>query len=294
VLEVTKLLRAALPASIEIQTILPPGLPNVLADGGQIHQVLMNLGTNAAYAMRKEGGVLEIAISRVVVNEAAAQTAAGLNAGNYLRLILRDTGEGMPPQVLARIFEPFFTTKPEGQGTGLGLSVVHGIIKAHDGAISVRSEVGRGTRIEVFLPAIEDRVSSANGAAAEIPRGDGESILYVDDESALCRLVELSLMQCGYHGVAKSDPVEALRLFVESPGRFKVVITDFTMANMSGMDLVSRIREMSPSTPVVLTTGYTGNLDVPALNAAGVTEVLAKPFNRQTLAQCLHRVIAGR
>src|SRR5436190_19548782 len=200
VCEVGKLLRAALPASIEIHTIVAPGLPNVLADASQVHQVLMNLGTNAAHAMRKQGGVLEMVVGRVVLTDATARANIGLNPGTYLRMVVRDTGEGMSPEVMQRMFEPFFTTKAAGEGTGLGLSVVHGIVKAHDGAISVTSDPAKGSSFEIYFPAVED--GALNGTAnPEILMGRGAKILYVDDEDALCRLVEHSLGRCGYRGV---------------------------------------------------------------------------------------------
>jgi PAS domain S-box-containing protein len=292
VCEVSKLLRAALPASIEIQTIIAQGLPNVLADPSQIHQVLMNLGTNAAHAMRKQGGVLEIVVGKVAVSEGSARTVIGLNPGNYLRLVVRDTGDGMAPEIMQRIFEPFFTTKPAGEGTGLGLSVVHGIVKAHDGAISVASKPGMGSSFEIFLPAVEEGEMNGVGGR-DIPKGDGEKILYVDDEPALCRLVEHSLARCGYKGVTRADPVEALKLFLEDPFSFSAVITDFTMPKMSGLELVSEIHKVVPQLAVVITTGFTGSVDVEAVKLSGVVEVLAKPFTMQRLAECLHRVVKG-
>ena len=288
--EVAKLLRAALPASIEIQTIIAPGLPNILAEASQIHQVLMNLGANAAHAMRKQGGVLEIVIGRVVTTESTARANIGLSPGVYLRMVVRDTGEGMSAEIMQRMFEPFFTTKPAGQGTGLGLSVVHGIVKAHDGAISVTSEPGMGSSFEIYLPAVED--SALNGAtSAEFPMGNGEKILYVDDEEALCKLVEHSLVRCGYYGVTRADPVEALRLFVRDPNAFSAVVTDFTMPKMSGLELAAEIRKIAPEMPVIITTGFTASVDMDAFKLSGVDEVLAKPFTMQRLAEALNRVV---
>jgi nitrogen-specific signal transduction histidine kinase/CheY-like chemotaxis protein len=288
--EVSKLLRAALPASIEIQTIIGPGLPNILADASQVHQVLMNLGANGAHAMRKHGGVLEIVVGRVVTTDATARANIGLNPGTYVRLVVRDTGEGMSPEIMQRMFEPFFTTKPAGQGTGLGLSVVHGIVKAHDGAISVTSKAGMGSSFEIYLPAVED--GALNGAnPCEIPMGNGEKVLYVDDEEALCRLVEHSLTRCGYYGVTRTDPVEALRLFIKDPSAFAAVVTDFTMPKMSGLELATEIRKIAPGMPVIITTGFTASLDVDAFKLSGVDDVLAKPFTMQRLAECLSRVV---
>jgi PAS domain S-box-containing protein len=290
VCEVGKLLRAALPSSIEIHTILAPGLPNILADPSQIHQVLMNLGTNAAHAMRKQGGALEIVVGKTVVTEAKARAGVGLNPGLYLRFLVRDTGEGMSPEIMQRIFEPFYTTKPAGEGTGLGLSVVHGIVKAHDGAISVTSEPGMGSSFEIYLPAVEEGAASSS-AGREMPKGQGQKILYVDDELALCRLVEHSLARCGYSGVTRTDPVEALKLFIEDPASFGGVITDFTMPKMSGLELAAEIHKISPDMPVVITTGFTGSLDLDALKVSGISEVLAKPFTMQRLAESLSRAI---
>jgi CheY-like chemotaxis protein len=198
----------------------------------------------------------------------------------------------MAPEIMQRIFEPFFTTKPAGEGTGLGLSVVHGIVKAHDGAISVASKPGMGSSFEIFLPAVEEGEMNGVGGR-DIPKGDGEKILYVDDEPALCRLVEHSLARCGYKGVTRADPVEALKLFLEDPFSFSAVITDFTMPKMSGLELVSEIHKVVPQLPVVITTGFTGSVDVEAVKLSGVVEVLAKPFTMQRLAECLHRVVKG-
>jgi signal transduction histidine kinase len=290
VCEVGKLLRAALPASIEIHTIIASGLPNVLADATQIHQVLMNLGTNAAHAMRKHGGVLEIVVGKILVSEKTARPSMGLNPGSYLRMIVRDTGEGMTGEVMQRIYEPFFTTKRAGEGTGLGLSVVHGIVQAHDGAICVTSQPGMGSSFEIYLPAVEDGTVSSGGDR-EIPQGNGERILYVDDEAALCRLVEHSLERCGYEGVTRADPVEALRLFIENPGSFAAVITDFTMPKMSGLELAAEIRKIVPEMPVVITTGFSGSLDADVLKLSGVNDVLAKPFTMQSLAETLHGIL---
>jgi PAS domain S-box-containing protein len=290
VCEVGKLLRAALPASIQIQTILASRLPNVLADGSQIHQVLMNLGANAGHAMRKQDGILEIVLGKMLVSEGTARASIGLTPGLYLRVVVRDTGEGMTREIMQRMFEPFFTTKPPGEGTGLGLSVVHGIVKAHDGAISVTSEPGKGSSFEIFLPAVENGAVNSGGGP-EAPRGHGEKILYIDDEAALCRLVEHSLHRCGYYGVCRDDPVEGLRLFIEDPTRFAAVITDFTMPKMSGLELASEIRKIAPELPVIITTGFTGSLDIDALKLSGINEVLAKPFTMQGLAAALHRTL---
>jgi PAS domain S-box-containing protein len=290
VCEVGKLLRAALPASIEIHTIVAPGLPNVLADPSQIHQVLMNLGANAGHAMRRQGGVLEIVVGKILVTERTARANIGLNAGLYLRVVVRDTGEGMTPEVMQRMFEPFFTTKPPGEGTGLGLSVVHGIVKAHDGAISVTTQRGMGSSFEIYLPAVEDGAVSSGGGH-EAPRGNGEKILYVDDEPALCRLVEQSLIRCGYRGVTSDDPVEALRMFIDDPTSFDGVITDFTMPKMSGLELAAQIRKIAPEMPIIITTGFTGSLDSEAMKLSGIDEVLAKPFTMQRLAEILHRAL---
>lgn len=290
VCEVGKLLRAALPASIDIHTIVAPGLPNVLADPSQIHQVLMNLGANAGHAMRRQGGVLEISLGKIVVSEGTVRANIGLNSGTYLRVIVRDTGEGMTPEVMQRMFEPFFTTKPAGEGTGLGLSVVHGIVKAHDGAVSVTTQRGLGSSFEIYLPAVENG-TVASVAGREFHRGYGERILYVDDELALCRLVEHSLVRCGYEGITCVDPVEALKVFIDDPTSFSAVITDFTMPKMSGLELAAEIRKVAPEMPVIITTGFTGSLDFEGLKLSGMTDVLAKPFTMQRLAEALHTVL---
>ncbi len=293
VFEVTKLLRAVLPSSVEIRTVVGRALPMIFGDMSQIHQIFMNLATNAAHAMRERGGVLEITLETAEISRGADFKPVGLKEGTYLKIVVNDTGEGMRPEIMTRIFEPFFTTKPPGEGTGLGLSVVHGIVKAYDGAITVSSRPGQGSKFEIFLPALEDN-SASGGSEGAMPKGSGEAILYVDDEAALCRMVEHTLSRCGYRGVTTSDPAEALAIFRAQPARFAAVITDFTMPKMTGLNLAEEIKRVAPGMPVILTTGFTGDLDSNALQKAGIDELLPKPFTMQTFADRLARVIRRR
>ncbi len=235
--ETLKLLRATIPATIEFKTTLAFDAHLVLADASQIHQVIMNLGTNAWHAMRDKPGCLEVKLENFAVDAAMAETHSHLRPGPYVRISVSDTGCGMSRATLERIFEPFFTTKTQGEGTGLGLSVVHGIIETHDGAITVYSEIGHGTIFHLYFPAHHGDVTAATSGEGPIPQGGGKHILYVDDEEALALLGGKFLRQLGYVVDTATNPVEALALFRANPQGFDLVVTDQTMPHMTGMDL---------------------------------------------------------
>ena len=284
--EVSALLRAALPATIAIETSVASAVPSVLGDPTQVHQVLLNLATNAAYAMRHNGGKLKSKIDSITVAETSEQQSRGLNPGKFLRLVVEDTGEGMTQSVLEKIFDPFFTTKPPGEGTGLGLSVVRGIIKAHDGAIFASSELGMGSRFEIYLPAVEESFAfDLDGA--EIPMGNGEAVLFVDDEACLCQLAQRMLKKCGYSPTTITGSCEALAIFEADPLQFAAIVTDLTMPKMSGLELASKAKKINPRLPVILITGFTGSLTHDSLRAHGINELLAKPFTTEALARSL-------
>lgn len=291
--ETLKLLRAAIPATIEIEPHFAPDLPCVMADPTQIHQVLMNLCTNAEYAMRGRAGRLQVRLEPVELKSADADTHPPLPAGRYLRISVHDNGRGMKPEVLARVFEPFFTTKRVGEGTGLGLAVVHGIVKNHRGGLRVRSEVDRGTVFEVLLPACEGQPVQSPASDESRPAGAGEHILYVDDEEAIGEAVQMIMEMTGYRVTVHQRPVAALEAFKQAPDDFHLVVTDYAMPVLTGVDLAAQIREIRPDLPIVLVTGFGAELTPESVAKAGFRRVLNKPFNPGALSAVAHELLRG-
>ncbi len=292
VAETVKLLRASIPSTIEFKTSLASDLPAVMSDATQIHQIVMNLCTNAAHAMRNQHGRLDVRLERCDVTPEMAATCRELREGSYVRLAVVDTGHGMDAATKERIFEPFFTTKPLGEGTGLGLAVVHGIMREHEGAIMVESEVGVGTRIELYFPASEAAAAEVEGQADEIPLGHGERILVVDDEEPLARLAQTMLLRLGYQAEAHSTATDALRALRAEPGNFALLLTDQSMPRMTGLDLARAARELRPELPVMILSGHNAALTSERLAAAGVREVLTKPVELRHLAAAVQRALA--
>jgi signal transduction histidine kinase/CheY-like chemotaxis protein len=291
--EVLILLRATLPATIEIRTRYDDEAPAVRADPGQIHQVLMNLCTNAAQAMRERGGVLEVRLQTVTLAAGALAVAPELPAGRYAALSVADTGTGMDRATLERIFEPFFTTKAPGHGTGLGLSVVHGIVKSHNAAITVDSQVGAGTTFHLYFPTVDATAAVATGPQVEEARGEGEHILYVDDEEAIVYVATLILRRLGYRVTGTTDAFRALREFQSQPDGFAAVVTDLAMPGLSGHDLARQLREIRPDVPIVLTSGYVQAEDAETAQRLGIGEIILKPNLLADLGPTLRRALTG-
>ncbi len=289
--EALRLLRSTLPATIEIEAQIDPATPVVLADMTQIHQVMMNLCTNAAHAMRERPGCLTVILEPFEVNEGLAQLNHGLHPGRYARLTVSDTGHGMAAETLKRAFEPFFTTKERGEGTGLGLAVVHGIIREHEGAITVQSRPEEGTTFSLYFPAQPLLPDEAVAGPRSIPAGAGQHILLVDDEPSICISVRAILERLGYRVTTRTDPVEALSEFRLHPGEFHLVITDLTMPHMTGTDLARQISEHSPNTPVLLTTGSSGTWTLEKVRALGIHDLMEKPASAVDLAVTVHRLL---
>jgi signal transduction histidine kinase len=287
--EALRLLRATLPVSIEIATQIEPGLPNVLADGTQIHQVVTNLVTNAWHAIGDKVGTITVQLTGFQVDEDFSRAHPDLRPGRYVRLTVGDDGHGIPAETLERIFEPFFTTKGPGAGTGLGLSVVHGIVQSSDGAITVSSEHGRGTTFHLYFPSLEFSAADAQPEKDSEPHGHGQRVLFVDDEPVLAMLGERSLTRLGYVAVVQTDPRAALAQFQENP--FDVVVTDLTMPGLSGMELAQKIWDARPGTRVVLTTGFSAMLDPKRATELGFCELLLKPYTVQGLGETLERAL---
>jgi PAS domain S-box-containing protein len=274
-----RLLRATLPAEIDIRFHDPlEPLPPVLVDPNQVHQVIANLGINASHAIGRRQGHIEVRMDSVLVDSALAATAPDLREGRYVRLRFSDNGAGMTREIMERIFEPFFTTKPANAGTGLGLSVVRGILKNHDAAINVYSELNRGTRFHLYFPASTHPAQVADLAKKLTPnRGRGERILYLDDEESLVILAKRMLERMGYHVTGFNDAEKALAAFAAAPQDFDLVLTDLSMPGMSGMEVSRQVLQIRPDIPVLLATGYVRNEDVEQARAIGIREVIWKP-----------------
>jgi CheY-like chemotaxis protein len=266
----------------------------ILADASQIHQIVMNLGTNAAHAMSAHGGVLDVALETVFVDADEAHRRADLREGRYVRLTIADTGHGMDRATIDRIFEPFFTTKAPGEGTGLGLSVVHGVVRSHDGVITVTSEADRGTTFQIHFPVYEVRTPAFGISAVPRPAGGHERVLLVDDEQAVARSSARILERFGYRVTFHTDPVQALDVFRESPDSFDLVISDLTMPGLSGLELAREIRALRPDLPVILASGYVEEATLERARALGVREVLLKPVMPNELAETVRAVVAGK
>jgi CheY-like chemotaxis protein len=289
--EALRLLRATIPSTVVIESQFEPQLPSILADSTQLHQLVTNLVTNAWHAIGEAPGRIEVLAGTFNVDADFSRTHPDLRPGRYVRLSISDTGHGMDGPTIERIFEPFFTTKDSSMGTGLGLSVVHGIVKNCDGAITVYSEPNEGTTFHLYFPALEfDAAPTAAGGTAA-PKGNGERVLFVDDEPVLATLGERFLQRLGYDPLVVTDPGQAIHAFRLQP--FDLVITDLTMPLVSGVDLARQIWEIKPSTPIVLTTGYSATLDPSRATRIGFSELLLKPYNIQALGECLQRVLAA-
>jgi PAS domain S-box-containing protein len=288
--EALHLLRATLPAMIEIRTRFSDEAPAVCADSTQIHQIVMNLVTNAAYAIGMRAGRIDIAVDSC---PAPAKSAASddVAPGAYACLTVKDDGAGMDRATLERIFDPFFTTKPAGQGTGLGLSVVHGIVRSHQGTVAVESEPGKGSTFRLYFPAAIETARAESSAAVSTPRGGGERVLYVDDEEALVYLTSRVLERMGYEVVGFSDPVAALEAFRENPAGFDVVVTDLSMPGMSGFHFARALLQVRPDVSVLMTSGYVRPEDRDEARALGVRELILKPDTIDELGLALARVL---
>ena len=288
--EALKLLRASLPTTIEIRHRITADRDTILADPTQIHQVLMNLCTNADHAMRERGGVLNVSLSNATLDFEAAVKYPDLRPGSYLQLTVSDTGHGMPPEVLERIFDPYFTTKEKGVGTGLGLAVIHGIVIKMNGAISVDSQLGQGTTFCVFFPLTEVKDTLESRDIEAVPLGN-ERILFVDDEEFIADLGKQMLERLGYDVVVRTSSIEALKAFQARPDKFDLIITDMTMPQMTGEKLAQKLLEIRPDIPIILCTGYSATISENKAKEMGIKGFVMKPFVIQELAKMIRRVL---
>ncbi|MGD9364088.1 MAG: response regulator [Desulfobacteraceae bacterium] len=290
--ESRNLMRATLPTNIEIRTELDAN-PTVLADPTQVHQIIVNLCTNASHAMRDSGGVLTIALSMIDITPGNAPCETSLKEGHYALLKVADSGHGMSAETLERIFDPYFTTKAQGEGSGMGLSVVQGIVRSLNGAVCVDSVVGQGSTFNIYLPAVKIKNLQVQQQPNAIV-GGGEHILFVDDESLLTRMISQLLSKMGYHVTTNNNPVAALEQFRNAPEQFDLVISDVTMPQMAGPDMAKEMMKIRPDLPVLLCTGYSANISEQMASNIGARALMYKPLVRDKLSAAIRGALDKR
>lgn len=288
--EALHLLHATLPTTIEIRKKIYSQFGTILADPTQIQQVLMNLCTNAAHAMCEDSGVLEVRLVNLYIDADVAAQYPDLNPGPYVRLTVSDTGHGMEPEIIERIFDPYFTTKKPDEGTGMGLAVVHGIVKSHGGTITVESKVGEGTTFHIYFPRIERELTSKTEAPEHFLMGN-ERVLFVDDEQAIVDMGKQMLEALGYKVVAKTSSTEALDAFRAHPDKFDIVITDQTMPHITGEMLAKKLMRIRHDIPIILCTGYSEAITEEKAKAMGIREFVMKPIVTRDIAETIRNVL---
>jgi len=293
--EAVKFLRATIPSTIEIKTRIDEMSGAVFANSVELHQIVMNLCTNAQHAIGERTGLLEVAVQNTEIDHSQINDLIDLEIGSYVRISVKDTGYGMTPDVIKKIFDPYFTTKEKGVGTGLGLAVVHGIVKKYEGAIKVESELGKGTTFHIYLP----KVDIAAPIKAEQPKAlmeGSERILFVDDEKMLVDIGQQTLKRLGYEVVSRTSPIEALELFKAKPNYFDLVITDKTMPGMTGDVLAKELLRIRPNLPVILCTGYSQTIDQERAKQLGISALVMKPILINEIAAAVRKALskAGR
>lgn len=285
-----KMLRNIIPANIELRADINEETGTVLADATQMQQVGMNLCSNAVHAMEGKGGVLDVTLVPVHLDAAAVQSLPPLAPGPYAQLTIGDTGLGIDPAVIECIFDPFFTTKDPSRGTGLGLSVVDGIVREHGGSITVKSTPGKGAIFTVLLPIVQPAADTGARTPRAVPGGT-ERILLVDDEECIVAPMKRSMERLGYTVTALTDSIQTLQRFRADPHAFDIVITDLTMPGISGGQLTAEIRHIRPDMPVILMTGYNDRNDIAGVNPDVRTTVVSKPCRKNNLARTIRSIL---
>ena len=288
--EVLQFIRSSIPSSIDISEKIDSN-SIIMGNQTQIHQIIMNLCTNAAHAMEAEGGVLEINLKDIKVDSSTGRKL-DLTKGSYIEIFISDTGTGIPPEIIDSIFEPYFTTKDPGEGTGMGLAMVHGIVQSYGGKIVVESDFGKGTTFTIYLPITRQRNLQPEYAHERLPTGT-ERILFVDDEAPIAKMGSKSLERFGYRVTARTSSVEALALFKSKPKAFDLVITDMTMPNMTGDDLAIELMKIRPDIPVILCTGYSRKISDGIAAEIGIMAFVYKPIVKAELAKTVRKVLDG-
>ena len=290
--ESLKMLRSVIPTTIDIRSeLIESGL--VMSNPTQIHQLMMNLCTNAAHAMEETGGVLSVTLGKTIFSGEDARDLV-ISPGAYIKLTVSDTGHGMTPEIMEKIFEPYFTTKELGRGTGLGLSVVHGIVKSHGGSIVCRSKPEKGTTFEVYLPELELGKEPVESVKEDYLFKGSERILFIDDEPDLASIAKKMLGKLGYDVTTSTSSLEALDLFKADPDRFDLVVTDMTMPGMTGDKLARKLMEIRPGIPVILCTGYSDRVSGETTKEIGIREYIMKPLQKKTFAGAIRKVLDQR
>jgi len=289
--ESLKLLRASIPSSIEIRQNIQEDAGTIFANSTQINQVIVNLGTNAAHAM-PDGGVLEVSLMNVELDKDSADQYHDLSPGRYVILTVSDTGYGIGQEALNRIFDPYFTTKEVGKGTGMGLSMVHGIVKNHGGTIAVESELGKGTTFSILFPVADEDAAADFEIVEDLPTGN-ERILFIDDEESIVEIGWQRLKRLGYQVETRTDPIEALELLRSKPEQFDLIITDMTMPQITGDKLIKEILNIRPGLPIILCTGFSEKIDEEKAKAIGAKQYIEKPFDKYSFAITVRKVLDG-
>lgn len=291
--EVLTLLRSSLPATITLEENINIECGMISADPIQIHQILMNICTNASHAIGEELGTLSVALAEIqITKDNNIDDCTEMLPGIYLDLKICDTGCGMDSLTKSKIFDPFFTTKEVGKGTGIGMAVVHGIVKQHRGNITVSSTLGEGSTFHVYLPLIDEQKTTSQQLAPEyIPQGKGERILFVDDEPALTNMMQLKLTDLGYNATTFSSSIGALDSYKKNPDNFDLVITDMRMPEMNGVELSRRLLAIRPHIPIILCTGFSETLDEAKAKSVGICDLLHKPLSQLNLAKAIRKAL---
>lgn len=288
--ETMKLLRSSLPSTIKIVQKITTDSDLVYADPTQFNQALMDLCTNSAHAMRENGGTLTVSLADETLNAERASELKGIEPGEYLKISIGDTGHGISPDILDRIYEPYFTTKKKGEGTGMGLAMVHGIVKSHNGAIVVESVEGVGTTFTILLPKYEEPAETVTQDESPFAMGSGR-ILFVDDEESIIKMYDRMLSKLGYDIVTTADSVEALEMFRNQSDSFDLVITDQTMPNLTGVDLAVKLFEIRPDIPILLCTGYSEIMSAEKAKSLGFRDLLLKPVTMHDLLSIIRSIL---
>ncbi|MDM8525891.1 response regulator [Desulfococcaceae bacterium HSG8] len=288
--EALKLLRSSLPSDIEICQNIDMNAGFVMGNTVQIHQVIMNLCINAYHAMEDKGGTLEVNLAEVYIDSDSTDEI-NPEPGNYLCLVVSDTGQGMEPEVKERIFEPYFTTKEQGKGTGMGLAMTHGIVGSHGGKIVVRSNPGRGSSFHVYLPLVSGSADVSEAPHPDpLPRGT-ERILFVDDEEPIVNVIKQSLERIGYSVTGLTSPADALELFRSNPEQFDIVITDTTMPRLMGDELARELMKIRPDIPIIICTGFNQRITEEKVKAMGIQALVMKPVRSSQMAGMIRKVL---
>jgi CheY-like chemotaxis protein len=288
------MLRSSLPATIRISEDIDPHGGTVLVDPTQVHQIVMNLCTNAYHSMEDTGGTLAVSLQTTLITADDKKLSSLLSPGEYLQLTVSDTGTGIGPAIIDKIFDPYYTTKEINKGTGMGLAIVHGIMKDYGGTITVESRLGKGSIFNLYFPVLENEDLPAGKETEDTPDRGKERILFIDDEEILAEMGKAMLERLGYQVTIRRSSIEALTTFQNTPDDFDLVITDQTMPFMTGSDLARRMLQIRPDLPIILCTGYSNLVDESSAKALGIKEFALKPLTKGVIAKLVRNALAGK